>query len=293
MKKYYNNGINEKRLSENETIPFGYKKGRLKSPITTQGKMFINNGIKECFINKNDPIPDGFIKGRLKTNLNPQKQRETLKAQNRHYYNNGTIEISLKENDEIPEGFIKGRLPMSNNQKKKLSDSHIGKHHTKESKKKISEHSNNNRCKAFNTIKTKYGSFANFYNIIHIKGNETKSKNKTFNTSNIEKNLFEYLKKEFPNKLIFTHFKDKERYPYYCDFYIKEDDLFIELNAHWTHGGKPYNAEDKECQEQLKLWEEKAKTSEFYRNAIYTWTVRDVNKINCAKQNNLNYLVIY
>ena len=29
------------------------------------------------------------------------------------------------------------------------------------------------------------------------------------------------------------------RYPYYCDFYIPSEDLFIELNAHPSHGSKP------------------------------------------------------
>ena len=85
----------------------------------------------------------------------------------------------------------------------------------------------------------------------------------------------------------------EDRYPFYCDFYIVEDDLFIELNTHWTHGGKPYDPDDKECQEQLATWEEKAKTSQFYANAIKTWTERDVEKRRVAKENNLNYKVIY
>lgn len=92
---------------------------------------------------------------------------------------------------------------------------------------------------------------------------------------------------------VLYQYKDKERYPFYCDFYIKSEDLFIELNAHWTHGGKPYNPDDKECQEQLQTWQEKAKTSQFYANAITTWTIRDVNKLKCAKDNKLNYKVIY
>ena len=28
--------------------------------------------------------------------------------------------------------------------------------------------------------------------------------------------------------------------------YIKEDDLFIELNNHWTHGGHPFDPNNKE-----------------------------------------------
>lgn len=122
---------------------------------------------------------------------------------------------------------------------------------------------------------------------------ETKKKNNSFNTSKPEKDFFEKLKSENPGKTILTNYKDKKRYPYYCDFYIVEDDLFIELNAHWTHGGKPYDKNDPDCQEKLKLWEEKSKQSLFYANAIETWTVRDVNKLECAKRNRLNYKTIY
>ena len=122
---------------------------------------------------------------------------------------------------------------------------------------------------------------------------ETKKKNNSFNTSKPEKQLLEKLKLENPGKTILTQYKDELRYPYYCDFYIVEDDLFIELNAHWTHGGKPYDPDDIECQEQLKIWQEKAKQSDFYKQAIYNWTVRDVAKMKCAKDNNLNYKVIY
>jgi hypothetical protein len=43
----------------------------------------------------------------------------------------------------------------------------------------------------------------------------------------------------------------------------------------------------------LLTWQEKAKTSKYYENAIVTWTVRDVAKIATAKANNLNYKIYY
>lgn len=121
----------------------------------------------------------------------------------------------------------------------------------------------------------------------------TKKSNNSLNTSNEEEIFYENLILENQNKTIFRQYYDAERYPFNCDFYIKEDDLFIELNKHWTHGGKPYNPNNEECQKQLREWEEKAKTSQFYKNAIETWTIRDVNKLKYAKENNLNYNVIY
>ena len=41
------------------------------------------------------------------------------------------------------------------------------------------------------------------------------------------------------------------------------------------------------------MWQEKAKTSQFYANAIKTWTERDVEKQRVAKENNLNCKIIY
>ena len=121
----------------------------------------------------------------------------------------------------------------------------------------------------------------------------TKKKNNSFNSSIPEQDLYKQLLKENVNKTIYRNYKDDERYPYYCDFYIKEDDLFIELNAHWTHGGHPFDETNEEDIKTLNEWKEKAKTSKFYKNAIETWTIRDVKKAKCAKENNLNYKVIY
>ena len=120
----------------------------------------------------------------------------------------------------------------------------------------------------------------------------TKKKNGTTNTSKPEQMLYEKLLKEYDGKTIYREYKC-DRYPYHCDFYIVEDDLFIELNAHWTHGGRPYDPNDFSCQKQLELWQEKAKDSKYMQSAIETWTIRDVEKAACAKKNNLNYWVIY
>lgn len=83
------------------------------------------------------------------------------------------------------------------------------------------------------------------------------------------------------------------RYPFRCDFYIQSEDKFIEVHGNWTHGGRPYDPEDLDCQAQLAKWQEKAKTSAYYRNAIYTWTDLDVRKAETAKRNHLNFEVIY
>lgn len=65
------------------------------------------------------------------------------------------------------------------------------------------------------------------------------------------------------------------------------------MHSYWTHGGRPYDENDVACQAQLAKWQEKAKTSDYYKNAIYTWTDLDVRKVKIAKENNLNFVAIY
>lgn len=119
----------------------------------------------------------------------------------------------------------------------------------------------------------------------------TKRQNHTFNTSSAEEKFYTQLLTRFSKEDIFRQYKD-ERYPFCCDFYIKCLDLFIELNLTWTHGFKAFEGTEEDLSK-LALWQEKAKSSKYYQNAIETWTVRDVKKQQTAKQNNLNYIVIY
>lgn len=150
--------------------------------------------------------------------------------------------------------------------------------------------------KAKGVVRSKYQASANRNaETLRIKASKdylTRKKNNTFNSSRPEEALYEELLTTYKHKTIYRQYKDA-RYPFYCDFYIKEDDLFIELNNHWTHGGHPYDPENLEDQQKLKMWAEKAKTSKFYKNAIEVWTVRDVAKQRIAKENKLNYRVIY
>ena len=120
----------------------------------------------------------------------------------------------------------------------------------------------------------------------------TKKKNNSFNSSSVEELAYDYLCGVFDKSDIFREYSDN-RYPYRCDFYIKSKDIFIELNLHWSHGNHLFDSKNKKDLETLKEWKEKSISSEFYKNAIETWTIRDVNKNNCAVSNKLNYLAIY
>ena len=124
--------------------------------------------------------------------------------------------------------------------------------------------------------------------IIQNKIFNSKKKNHTFNTSIPENKTYELLKEKYPDVLY--QYKDKNRYPFVCDFYIPSLDLFIECNYHWTHGFKPFEG-TKEDNIIIENW--KSKNTQYYNNAINCWTIRDVKKRKVAKQNNLNYLEIW
>ena len=117
---------------------------------------------------------------------------------------------------------------------------------------------------------------------------KTKKKNKSFNTSQPELQINNLLQKTFK---VICQYKS-ELYPFACDFYLPDLDLYIEYNGTWTHGAMPYE-NNESCNRQLQRWQEKAKTSKFYQNAIYTWTDLDVRKRQTAKQNNLNWLEFF
>lgn len=108
-----------------------------------------------------------------------------------------------------------------------------------------------------------------------------------------EEELYLRLISQYGKEDIERQYYDKERYPYHCDFYIKSEDLFIELNAHWTHGPAPFDKDNEDHVKLLNLWKHKIKDSKFYENAIYVWTDLDVRKLNTLRANKLNFKLIY
>ena len=121
---------------------------------------------------------------------------------------------------------------------------------------------------------------------------QTKKRNNTWNTSKPEEDYYKFLCEKYGKDNIIHQYRDK-RYPFNCDFYIKSEDKFIELNYHWSHGEHLFDKTNSEDIALLENWKEKAKTSNYYRLAIEVWTVRDPLKIKILQQNNLNFEIIY
>ena len=141
------------------------------------------------------------------------------------------------------------------------------------------------------TCLKKYGTlYASQNKIVQQKIQNTKRENHTFNTSKAENEILNILKTSF--ECVRYQYKDK-RYPFNCDFYIPELDLFIEYQGHWTHGKHPFNKTNKDDLQQLEIWKNKAINSNFYKNAIRNWTKRDPQKRQFAKNNNLNWIEFF
>lgn len=119
------------------------------------------------------------------------------------------------------------------------------------------------------------------------KVNNTKRKNHTCNISTEEDIAYDLLKSKYPN--IIRQYRS-EQYPYNCDFYIPDNDLYIEYNGSWTHGDHFYtdSAEDRLI---IQKW--KDKHTKYYDLAVYVWTDLDVRKYITAQKYNLNYKVFW
>jgi hypothetical protein len=149
--------------------------------------------------------------------------------------------------------------------------------------------------KAKHTFLEKYGvtHFSKIFSddkkhCIQIKRQNTLRKNKTFSVSKIEEKFANYLT---TNKILFKRQYKSSIYPFNCDFYLPDKDLYIEINAHWTHGAHPFDNTNKEDLIKLEQW--RKQNTDFYNHAIKTWTKRDVLKREIAKKNNLNYLEMF
>lgn len=123
----------------------------------------------------------------------------------------------------------------------------------------------------------------------------TKRRNGTFSTSKSEDSLYLMLCDVFGKEHVIRQYKDITRYPFHCDFYVTVLDLFIELNASWTHGGHWFDSENPSDLQQLFQWKDRAlhRGSRYYKTAIYVWTEKDVLKRSVAEANHLNYLVFW
>jgi hypothetical protein len=123
----------------------------------------------------------------------------------------------------------------------------------------------------------------------------TKKRNATLATSSSEDALHELLVEyaDHHGMTVVRQHRDENRYPFAVDFYIPERDLFIELNGSWSHGGHWYEVDRDMDQKTVQTWCKKGEKSQYYLNALGTWTERDVRKRAAAREAQLNYVTLW
>jgi len=124
-----------------------------------------------------------------------------------------------------------------------------------------------------------------------IKNYETKKKNSTLWTSTFEDESYKELCISYGKFNIKHQYVDEERYPFFCDFYIKSLDLFIELNMHPSHGPHKFDANN--VDDILLVEELKNKGDAWSQCIIDIWTIKDITKYNYADKYKLNYICVY
>lgn len=113
-----------------------------------------------------------------------------------------------------------------------------------------------------------------------------RKRNGTLSSSrNFEDKLVQYLRDIYPEYTILTQYKD-ERYPFRCDCYIKELDLFIEFQGSYYHNYRPFNGSP----EHISEYEEMLTKGEITKGIAKVWRYKDPEKREYVKRNGLNFL---
>lgn len=297
--KWYNNSIKEIQVKSSEPIPEGFVRGRLPKPkrIDTLKKIVSKEELYQKFIVENilfKDLPDIFNVSdsdirMLLTHYKITKDPK-LQAKNRKYTrtHEQSILIGKKSSETQKQNWNKKSQQEKQEwaEKCRLAQQNISDEQRQEmNKKSISWYTNLSDSEKAEVNKRRSETLKELWencgDEIHTKRKVTEKQNRKLRTcrSVAEQKMYDILKQHYPD----TQYDVKvdDRYPFYCDFYIPSKDLFIELNAHPSHGRLPYSE---------LLFEE-------YSNYPLKWVDvfarRDVKKRDTACENNLNYIMIY
>ena len=121
-----------------------------------------------------------------------------------------------------------------------------------------------------------------------IKEYNTKKSNNTFNSSSIEDQFKKWLD---DNNIEYTYQYMSKEYPFNCDFYFPNKDLYLEIQGYWSHGDHPFDPNNPDDIATVNFWKEKG-TKQYLEN-IKVWAQRDPLKRETAKKNNLNWVEVF
>lgn len=245
---------------------------------------YTNNVEEHTFEETN--VPEGYVRGRLKSVAEKQKRTELSKpkSQRQEEYSK-----RAKTNREA-------HHTRTQETREKMREAKIGVKPwstglTKETDPRVKALAESTRNGMLNYISKKRVEDPTFYIRWRKSMRDKMHQNGTARSSKPEDELYETLCKTYGTDDVERHYFDANRYPFECDFHIKSIDKFIELNYHPSHGEKPFNPSDiMDVEKKQRLIEDSSRWSKMI---LDVWANRDVKKLQCAKQNKLNYTVIY
>lgn len=272
-----------------------------------------NDGVREYQIKNGEAVPDGLVAGKLPWS---EERREKfiraweMKSDEEKAEINQKRSIAVKRADaeKDPEQkafeYEKRKTTMRNKSveekeqyRKKISESTMGKN---KGNVPWSKGKTKYDCQSLKTASEKNSAYMKEYWKNKTKeealewrkmARQTMHSNGTCKSSRAEDEMYEKLCAVYGSDNVLRHFVGDLRYPFECDFYIKTEDLFIELNKHPSHGTHPFNSNNKD---DMLLFEELSnKNDKWSKMILDVWANRDVIKIKTALKNNLNYIVIY
>lgn len=124
---------------------------------------------------------------------------------------------------------------------------------------------------------------------------DTRRQNGSFSrTSRVAQETYKVLVNHFGVDDVVCEYRDKKRYPFHCDFYIRSLDAFIEVNSYWGHNSHWFDPDNVDDVHELEKWQRRLELGHTnYKTAIQVWTDYDVRKREYARRYGLCYIVFW
>lgn len=297
--KWYNNSEKEIQLKDSEPIPEGFIRGRLPKPkrIDFLKKQVSKEALYNKFIIENISFKDmpkefGVSERDIRILLTYYGIKKNIKQASKNNKYRRTHEQSLevgkksgktqryswnkkseKEKADWAKKCSKAQLCMSEDVKQQKSQAYRDWWFGLSEEERLEINSKR-------SVTEKETWFSNKEDILsRRKITEKENRQNRLCRSVAEQKMFDALIEVYPDTIYDTRVDN--RYPFFCDFYIPSEDLFIELNAHPSHGRLPIS--------ELTFDE----YSKYPQKWVDVFARRDVEKQNTAKNNGINYIMIY
>ena len=299
---WINNTEIEKPIKDTDERPNGFSKGRLRKPkkIETLKETINKNDLIQYYIIENHSYIETMehfsltcrkdlrlLLTEYKISKDPKMTAKYTKRNRSHEsYVNGGKKSSITQKKNWNEKSELEKQLWSDLQKESHSSEHFRKRISeinKEYRKNISEDIESERNKRRSESCKK----AHEDGTLYKRQNEIKKENRASRKNMLcrtlkEQQIYDILIKKYPD-IKYDVLVD-ERYPYYVDFYIPSEDLFIEYQGYPAHGNYPFiDGDSKSLEESIRLY---GKWREIY---IKT----DVEKYTKALDSKINFIRIY